>query len=202
MKMEEIKGVIKKFTEASRTTTFYTEDGKPYRYVILPLESRAHPLFLRACVSGIERLMKEEIKSANVLLAIESKGFIITPIIAVRQNLGWVAVRKRDYLLEDQIVIHQRKAFKGGTDLFCVGLKRGDRVLLIDDIFSSGGTVTSTVEAVRDKGVKVCGICAIYTRGSGLEEIWERFRLPTGALARIELKEDRPFISEFFIKRK
>jgi adenine phosphoribosyltransferase len=200
MKMEEIKRVIKRFSEKGRTTTFYTDDGKPYTYVILPLEARAEPIFIKACVEGIEKLMKEEIKKSNTVLAIESKGFIITPIIAMRNGLRWVAVRKRNYNIPDQFVFHQKKAFKGGTELFCVGLKRNDRVILIDDIFSSGGTVINTVEVLMNCGIKINGICAIYTRGNGLEEIKKKFGLPTGALARIELIEGKPKITEFFIK--
>lgn len=200
MTKEEIKRIIKKFTERGRTTTFYTDDGKPYTYIILPLESRAEPIFIKACVEGIEKLMGEEIKKANVILAIESKGFIITPIIAMRNGLKWVAVRKRNYNLPDQLRIHQKKAFKGATELYCVGLKKNDRVILIDDIFSSGGTVVNTAEMLMKHGIKICGICAIYTRGTGLEEIKRKFTLPIGALARIELKGRKAKISGFFIK--
>jgi len=144
--------------------------------------------------------MRDEIKKSNALLAIESKGFIITPIIAMRNGLTWIAVRKRNYNLPEQVIIHQKKAFKGGTELFCVGLEKNDRVLIIDDIFSSGGTVINTAEALMNCGIKICGICAIYTRGNGFEEIKKKFGLPTGALARIELKEGKPKITDFFIK--
>jgi len=200
MKKEEIKRIIKRFSEKGRTTTFYTDDGKPYTYVILPFESRADPIFIKACVEGIEKLMRDEIKKSNTVLAIESKGFIITPIIAMRNGLNWVAVRKRNYNLPDQFVFHQKKAFKGGTELFCVGLKKNDKVILIDDIFSSGGTVINTVDVLIKCGIKIVGICAIYTRGNGLEEIKKKFGLPTGALARIELKGEKPKLTEFFIK--
>lgn len=200
MKVEEIKKILKEETEGAPTTTFYTDEGKPYRYVILPFESRMSPEFIEACVSGIEKLMKDEIKRSTCILAIESKGFIITPLLSLKHKIDWVALRKRDYRRKGQIVVQQKKAFKGGTTLFSVGLSKRDRVLIVEDIFSSGGTVINTVKVLKRKGIKITGICAVYTRGNGLEEIRRETGIRAKALAKIELIRNKPRITEFFIK--
>lgn len=200
MRVKDIIDIIKKETEGAQTTTFYTDKGRPYTYVILPLESRMSPDFIKACVAGIERLMRKEIENSTSVLAIESKGFIITPLIALKHNLDWVALRKRDYRKRGQIVVQQKKAFKGGTNLFSVGLSKRDRVLIVEDIFSSGGTVVNTVRVLRKKGIKITGICAIYTRGCGLEEIRRETGIRAKAIARIDLKKGKPEITDFFMR--
>lgn len=192
---ENVKEVLKRETEESKVTKFESDSG-PYTYAILPLESRASPEYLDALMEGLKCMMRDEIKRANVILGIEAKAFVFTPLLARELGMDWVAVRKRDYRTE-QIIIDQKKAYKGATKLYCVGLERGDIPLIVEDMVSSGGTVVATVEALERKNFEIAGIGTVYERGDGIKKIKEAGYDAKG-LMRLEIKNNRPFVSRFY----
>ena len=89
---------------------------------------------------------------------IEARGFILGGAVAHQLATGFVPVRKKgklpwetigaDYELEygsDRVEIH--------TD----AVRRGDRVLLIDDLIATGGTATATIRLIEQTGGEIVG---------------------------------------------
>ena len=99
-------------------------------------------------------------KKIDVVVAAEARGFILAGAVANKLNAGFVPVRKKNklpyktyqasYSLEygiDTLEIH-RDAFKPGS-----------RVLILDDLLATGGTVRAIIDLVRQLGGKIIGIC-------------------------------------------
>jgi adenine phosphoribosyltransferase len=97
-------------------------------------------------------------KPVDVVAGIEARGFIFAPALAYRLKAGFVPVRKpkklpwrtvsATYQLEygsDQLEIHQD------------AVKKGQRVLLCDDLLATGGTAAAAIELVRKLGGEVVG---------------------------------------------
>ncbi|NCB37231.1 MAG: adenine phosphoribosyltransferase [Erysipelotrichia bacterium] len=93
------------------------------------------------------------------ICGIESRGFIIGAALALRMNVGFVPIRKagklpcksvrREYSLEygkDAIEIHAD------------ALKKGERVLLVDDLIATGGTALAALALLEDIGADVVGV--------------------------------------------
>jgi adenine phosphoribosyltransferase len=94
----------------------------------------------------------------DVVVGIESRGFILGSVLAYRLGVGFVPVRKPgklpaavhsvDYELEyglDSLEIHQD------------ALQAGSRVLLVDDLLATGGTAAAAAGLVRACGAQVAG---------------------------------------------
>ncbi|MGB7979200.1 MAG: adenine phosphoribosyltransferase [Candidatus Nanopelagicales bacterium] len=94
----------------------------------------------------------------DVVVGIESRGFILGSAMAYQLGVGFVPVRKQgklpaavhsvDYALEyglDCLEIHQD------------ALEPGHRVLLVDDLLATGGTAAATVRLVQEAGGTVAG---------------------------------------------
>ena len=94
----------------------------------------------------------------DLIVGIESRGFIVGSALATRQRLGFVPIRKSgklpgnvlkaDYTLEygeDELEI-QIDAFEGNP-----------RVLLIDDLLATGGTVNASTELIEKAGGQLVG---------------------------------------------
>ena len=95
----------------------------------------------------------------DVVVGIESRGFIFGSAIADRLRTGFAPVRKlgklpsrtrrASYALEygsDSLEIHEDAA------------ERGQRVLIVDDLLATGGTAAATVGLVRGLGAEVVGV--------------------------------------------
>ena len=206
----EWQRIIKEETEKSEMTTFPTEDGKStYPYVILPFDSRINPRFMKAVIEGMKWMLKDELKKATVIFLAEAKGFLLTPLVEAT-GLDIALIRKRNYRTSDQIVIEQRKAYKekaGKNLMYCVGLKKDDKPLIIDDIVSSGGTTIGIIKALEERGFDIVGVGSVYERENGLENVKKETGYDVKALARFEVIDKKlpsgetikkPIVSRFF----
>ncbi|MCD6082988.1 adenine phosphoribosyltransferase [Candidatus Aerophobetes bacterium] len=99
-------------------------------------------------------------KELDLVVSVEARGFILGAPLAYKLGLGFVPVRKpgklpykverTTYELEygqDTIEIHQD------------AIRRGDRVLVFDDLLATGGTARGICDLVEKLGGKIAGVC-------------------------------------------
>jgi len=89
------------------------------------------------------------------VLGIESRGFILGPIIANNINAGFVTIRKPGKLPAE--VISQEYALEYGTDKIEIhkdALSADDIVLIHDDLMATGGTMKAAYDLCKKLGVK------------------------------------------------
>lgn len=97
---------------------------------------------------------------ATVIVGPESRGFILGCPVAVELGLGFVPIRKPGKLPRE--IIKKEYSLEYGTNTLCMhadALKKGDKVVIIDDLLATGGTITAAVDLVRSTGAEVVG-CA------------------------------------------
>ncbi len=93
----------------------------------------------------------------DVIVGIDSRGFIFGPIIAYQLGLGFVPARKVNKLLPRKTV-EETYVLEYGTDgvkMHADSVKPGDRVVIIDDLIATGGTAKATAKLVEKLGGKV-----------------------------------------------
>ena len=114
----------------------------------------AHPEAFRASVDRLaERFAGEKI---DAIAAAEARGFIFGPPLALRLNVGFVPIRKPGKLPYDRIGLDY--ALEYGADRLEVhrdAIKPGQRILLLDDVLATGGTMAACKELVRQAGAEV-----------------------------------------------
>jgi adenine phosphoribosyltransferase len=103
-----------------------------------------------------------EVGPVDKVAGIEARGFILAAPVAYRLGVGFVPVRKKGKLpgktLEQAYVLEYGGAsIEVVTDAFAPG----DRVLVIDDVLATGGTVAATVELVRRAGAEVAAVAVL-----------------------------------------
>ena len=93
------------------------------------------------------------------VVAMESRGFIIGSPVAYRLGAGFVPVRKPGKLPSD--VYEARYELEYGTDSLAIhqdAIAPGEKVLIVDDLIATGGTVSATVQLVKKLGGVIQGI--------------------------------------------
>lgn len=131
---------------------------------ITPLLS--DPGAFRAAVHGLA----DHYRNANigVVAAAEARGFIFAAPLALELNAGFVPVRKPGKLPFDTHAFHYELEY--GTDTLEVhidGFTPGQRVLLVDDLLATGGTMEACCRLVERAGGTVAG-CAFLVELASL----------------------------------
>ncbi len=98
-------------------------------------------------------------KKIDVVLGIEARGFLFASALAYKLNAGLVIVRKPGKLpYKTKSVTY---ALEYGTDSLQIhddALRAGQRVLIVDDVLATGGTVKAVTELVRQFNADIAGI--------------------------------------------
>ena len=81
-----------------------------------------------------------------------------------------VIIRKRKYGLPNEIEISQVTGYSR-SQLFLNGINRGDRVIVVDDVISTGGTLLAILESLKLAGAEVKDVVIVVERGEGAERL-------------------------------
>ena len=98
-------------------------------------------------------------RQIDIVVGIESRGFILGAAVADRIGAGFVLVRKVGKLPAATIKVTY--ALEYGTDsleMHTDAIEPGQRVLIVDDLLATGGTAAATVDLVRQLGGEVEGL--------------------------------------------
>jgi adenine phosphoribosyltransferase len=98
-------------------------------------------------------------KEVDLVLGIEARGFIFGPALAYRLNAGFVPVRKPKKLPSRTARVSYDLEY--GTDTLEIHLdaiEPGQRVVIVDDLLATGGTMQATIELVRQLGGQIAGL--------------------------------------------
>jgi len=98
-------------------------------------------------------------KDIDLVLGIEARGFIFGPALAYRLNAGFVPVRKPKKLPAPTAKVSYDLEY--GTDSLEIHLdaiEPGQKVIIVDDLLATGGTMQATVQLVEKLGGDIVGI--------------------------------------------
>ncbi len=97
-------------------------------------------------------------QAIDLVVGVESRGFIFAPIVACRLGAGFVPVRKPGKLPADAITeTYDLEYGQDSLEVHRDAIREGQRVLLVDDLLATGGTAAATVRLVRRLGGQVVG---------------------------------------------
>jgi adenine phosphoribosyltransferase len=97
-------------------------------------------------------------KKIDVVVGIEARGFIFAPALAYRLGAGFVPVRKPKKLpWKTAAVTYQLEYGSDQLEIHEDAVKKGQRVLLSDDLLATGGTAAAAINLVRRLGGEVMG---------------------------------------------
>ena len=98
-------------------------------------------------------------KTIDLVLGIEARGFIFGPALAYRLNAGFVPVRKPRKLPAPVARVTYDLEYGADTlEIHLDAIQRGQRVVLVDDLLATGGTMEATVKLVKQLGGDIAGL--------------------------------------------
>jgi len=110
----------------------------------------------------VTRLADPFEKKIQKVVAVESRGFIFGAPVAQRLHAGFIPVRKQGKL--PYKTIQESYQLEYGSDHLAIhidAISEGERVLIVDDLLATGGTLAATVNLIKKLGGVVIGVALL-----------------------------------------
>jgi adenine phosphoribosyltransferase len=98
-------------------------------------------------------------KQVDLVLGMEARGFIFGPALAYRLNAGFVPVRKPGKLPAATHKVSYDLEYGSNTlEIHQDAIKKGQRVIIVDDLLATGGTAEATAKLAASQGAEIAGL--------------------------------------------
>ena len=124
--------------------------------------------------------MKKQIQKCgrfDRIVTMEAMGIPLATALSLDLNIPFTIIRKREYGLPGEVSVEQVTGYSK-SKMYINGLKKGDTVILVDDVLSTGGTLKAVLTVLNTMGVTVKGVFIAIYKGTCREEIVKMFGIP------------------------
>ena len=136
-----------------------------YNYFIHPITDGVpivDPALLREVCTAMIKVL--DLTGVEKIVVVEAMGIHIGSVLSTMTDIPMTIMRKREYKLPCEIAVHQTTGYSKG-ELYLNGVYKGDRVVIIDDVISTGGTMKALLQALEIAGAEIVDICIAIQRG-------------------------------------
>ena len=140
-----------------------------YQYFVHPISDGVpmlEPGLLREIVIGIIR--KAELEDVDKIVTPAAMGIHISTAVSLMTDIPLVVIRKRKYGLAGEVALAQETGYSE-NEMFINDVDAGDRVLVLDDVLSTGGTLRAIAEALDSIGADIVDIVAVIKKAGSNE---------------------------------
>jgi adenine phosphoribosyltransferase len=157
-----------------------------YDYFVFPIADgipSVEPELLNEVVEAMDNLIEGEY---DRIVTAEAMGIHLAAGLSLKTGKPFTIIRKRRYGLPDEKEFEQITGYSN-RKMYINGLKKGDRVVLVDDLISTGGTLIGILRALSQIGVEVVDVIIVIDKGSGRAKVEEKFGIKVKTLVGIDI---------------
>jgi adenine phosphoribosyltransferase len=138
-----------------------------YEYFVHPISDGVpmlEPSLLREIVIGIIR--KADLDGVDKIVTPAAMGIHISTAVSLMTDIPVVVIRKRQYGLDGEVSLAQVTGYSE-NEMYLNDVDADDRVLLLDDVLSTGGTLNGITTALEEIGADIADIVAVIKKVGG-----------------------------------
>lgn len=173
--------------DSLRSATVLDRNGYPY--IIHPLLDgvpACDPALLREWVAWART--REGLDGADALLAPEAMAMPLATALSIDTGIPYLVARKRSYGLPGEAVCHCETGY-GTSRLHINGLAAGAKVVLVDDVISTGGTLGGLLRTLAAMDVETVRVLALVDKGDQAQALAARHDVPIDVMRRVRVTD-------------
>jgi len=124
------------------------------------------------------------------IVTAEAMGIHLAAGLSLKTGKPFTIIRKRKYGLPDEKEFDQETGYSS-RKMYINGLERGDRVVLVDDLISTGGTIIGILRALGQMGVEVVDVIIVIDKGTGRKKVEDKFGIKIKTLVGIDIADGK-----------
>jgi len=163
-----------------------------------------YPYFIHPISDGIPRMDADVLRATrdlivemvdwskvDLVVSVEAMGLPLLAAVGDATGKPTVVIRKRQYGMEGEVQVDVATGYSQSTT-YINDIKPGERILIVDDVISTGGTLEPILATLEEMGVILQDIVIAIEKGEGRERLAkERPDWPIRTLARIDIIDGR-----------
>ncbi len=138
-------------------------DKDGYEYMVHPISNGVpvlDPALLREVVVKVIRVADLDV---DKIVAPEAMGIHLATALSLQTDVPLIVIRKRSYGLEEEVSLHKTTGYSE-SEMYINDIDAGDRVLVLDDLLSTGGTLAAICDALDDIGADIADIVVVIRK--------------------------------------
>mgnify|MGYP000306536270 FL=1 len=159
-----------------------------------------YPYFIHPISDGIPRMDAEVLRATrdlivssidwsevDLIVTVEAMGLPLLAAVGDATGKPTVVIRKRSYGMEGEVRVDVATGYSQSI-VYINDIKPGERVVIVDDVISTGGTLEPLLEQLESMGVILHDVVVAIEKGEGRERLnRERPDWPLRSLVRIDI---------------
>ena len=168
-----------------------------------------YPYFIHPISDGIPRMDADVLRATrdlivemvdwskvDLVVSVEAMGLPLLAAVGDATGKPTVVIRKRQYGMEGEVRVDVATGYSQSAT-YINDIEPGERILIVDDVISTGGTLEPILATLEEMGVILQDIVIAIEKGGGRERLAkERPDWPIRTLARIDIIDGRVEILE------
>ncbi len=151
--------------ESVETAPLIDKDG--YSYLVHPLSNCVPALDPKLLRETVVRIMRAaELENVDKIVTPEAMGIHISTALSMMTDIPLVVIRKRKYGLDGEVSLSKSTGYSE-SEMYINDVAADDRILLVDDLISTGGTMRAIVDALDGIGAEIADIVIAIRKVNG-----------------------------------
>ena len=166
-----------------------------YNYFVNPISDgfpAMDPKMLRELSLAVHKYADLDV---DKIVAVEAMGIHLATALSLATDIPFVVIRKRQYGLEGEYQVHQKTGY-GSSELFINDLHAGEKILLIDDVVSTGGTLIALIDTLKDLDLEIKSIVAVIEKGEGKEIVEKQTGMDVLSIVKLDVIDGKVVIEK------
>ena len=166
-----------------------------YNYFVNPISDGVpamDPKMLRELSLAVHKYADLDV---DKIVAVEAMGIHLATALSLATDIPFVVIRKRQYGLEGEHQVHQKTGY-GSSELFINDLHAGEKILLIDDVVSTGGTLIALIDTLKELDLEIKSIVAVIEKGEGKEIVEKQTGMDVLSIVKLDVIDGKVVIEK------
>lgn len=179
---------LKESINQAKNVRIYKNKDTPYDFKLYPFGERGTfiaPELIHEITDNLAVSITGQFPAYDYIVSPEPGGHTWGILAAYKLMKPLNILRLSTELYENYEVCIKRETAYNENYIYFDGFKAGDRVLLLDDVISSGATIRAIAQQLKDMGVHLVGVQAILAKGEHYKALEADYEIPVRFLSKV-----------------
>jgi adenine phosphoribosyltransferase len=162
-----------------------------YHYFVHPLTDGIPCIEPKLLDEVTDKMMEIGDFDCDYIMAPEAMGIPLAAPLSLKTGVPFSVIRKRKYGLPGETNIAQYTGYSK-SDMYINGIKKGDRVVIVDDVLSTGGTMRAVIHALKNViGCEIVDVIVVFEKTEKKAEMEAEFGVKIKSLLRVKVEGEK-----------